>query len=106
MSDVAVKDFFAGLEQKLNAKPEMMSGVNCVVQFLVDNFACNVSIKESRAVVAEGRAKSADCTITVSEKDFIDIISGKLQGQLAFMTGRLKVSGNMNLALRLGSLLM
>ncbi|HOH43646.1 MAG TPA: SCP2 sterol-binding domain-containing protein [Candidatus Hydrogenedentes bacterium] len=35
--------------------------------------------------------------------DFLDLVSGKLNGQTAFLTGKLKVKGDMTLALKLQS---
>jgi len=105
MSDITVKGFFEKLSPALNAKPQALSGLDCVFQFLVGNFAYNVLIKEDKATVAEGAAPSPDCTVTITENDFIDLVSGKLNGQMAFFTGKLKVVGNINLALRLGSLI-
>jgi len=46
-------------------------------------------------------SKPADCTITISDDDFIDLASGKLQGMNAFTSGRLKVQGNVMLTMRL-----
>ena len=47
----------------------------------------------------------AQCTLTVAEGDFVDMINGKLNPQMAFMSGRLKIAGDMGLALKLGSIL-
>ena len=103
MSDITVKGFFESLAPALNAKPEALSGMDCVFQFMVGNYAYNVLIKEGKAATAEGAALAPDCTVTIAESDFIDLLSGKLNGQMAFLTGKLKVAGNINLALRLGS---
>ena len=37
--------------------------------------------------------------------DFVDMMNGKLNGQMAFMTGKLKVAGDMGLAMKLQTLL-
>ena len=105
MSDITVKGFFEKLAPVLNSKPESLTGMNCVFQFMVGNFSYNVLIKEGEAVVSEGAAASPNCTVTMNENDFIDLLTGKLNGQMAFFTGKLKVVGNINLALRLGSLI-
>ena len=40
-------------------------------------------------------------TITMEASDYLDMVNGKLDGQTAFMTGKLKINGDMGLALKL-----
>ncbi len=47
----------------------------------------------------------ADVTLTLSQADLSSILSGDLNPQMAFMTGRLKVAGDMSLAMQLASVL-
>lgn len=47
----------------------------------------------------------ADCTIKLSLSDFEDLIAGELDPMSAFMTGRLKVEGDMTVAMALQQLL-
>jgi putative sterol carrier protein len=47
----------------------------------------------------------ADCTIRVSMQDFMDIASGNQNPQMAFMMGKLKVDGDMSVAMQLGKIL-
>lgn len=47
----------------------------------------------------------ADCTITMSKSDFDDLIAGELNPTAAFMQGKLKVDGDMSVAMSLSSLL-
>ena len=49
--------------------------------------------------------KAADCTITMDFGDFADLIGGKLDGMTAFMTGKLKIEGDMGVAMKLQSIL-
>lgn len=45
----------------------------------------------------------ADCTITVTKEDFIALASGALDPMMAFMSGKLKVAGDMSVAMSLQS---
>merc|ERR1711915_1130455 len=58
-----------------------------------------VDAKSGTGEVVYNSDKKADCTITMSDKDFPLLMSGKLNPQQAFMAGKLKVSGKMALAM-------
>ena len=45
-----------------------------------------------------------DCTITMAIDDFAEMLSGDLDGTTAYMTGRLKVAGDMGVAMKLAGL--
>lgn len=63
-----------------------------------------VDLKKGKGSLKEGDGK-ADCTIVMSDNDFADMVSGKLNGQKAFFQGKLKISGNMALAMKLQSIM-
>ena len=46
----------------------------------------------------------ADCTITISMDDFKDLIAGELNPTAAFMTGKIKVDGDLNSVMKFQSL--
>lgn len=48
--------------------------------------------------------KAADCTISVSQENFIKLVTGKLNPMMAFMGGKIKVDGDMSVAMKLQSL--
>jgi len=54
--------------------------------------------------VQTGTHDKPNITLTMKEGDYLDMINGKLNGQMAFMTGKLKIAGDMGLALKLQSL--
>lgn len=49
--------------------------------------------------------KPADCTIVVSKEDFEKMATGQLDGTMAFMQGKLKVNGDMSVAMKLQPLM-
>ncbi len=61
-------------------------------------------IKDARCQVSQGTSPAADITITISDENFVKLITGKLNGTMAFMTGKLKLKGDMSLAMRLSGL--
>lgn len=54
---------------------------------------------------ASADAGEADCIITASAETFQGLLAGDLSPTAAFMTGKLKVEGDMGLAMKLGSVL-
>ncbi|HEY1962557.1 MAG TPA: SCP2 sterol-binding domain-containing protein [Rhizomicrobium sp.] len=61
--------------------------------------------KSTPNTVTDGEGKSADCTITVGLDTFEKMVKGELDGTSAFMQGKLRVAGDMGLAMRLGPVL-
>lgn len=65
---------------------------------------------EDGVVVVDGQTVTtqdagADCTITISKDDFIALTSGDLNPTSAFMSGKLKVAGDMSIAMQLSQVL-
>lgn len=60
-------------------------------------------------VLADGTAghedRVTDCTIRISQDNLVKLLTGKLNPMTGVMMGKLKVSGDMSVALKLGSLL-
>ena len=61
--------------------------------------------KSTPNTVTDGEGKGADCTISVSLSDFEKMAKGELDGTSAFMQGKLRVAGDMGLAMKVGPIL-
>jgi putative sterol carrier protein len=61
--------------------------------------------KSTPNTVTDGAGKNADCTISVALSDFEKMVKGELDGTSAFMQGKLRVAGDMGLAMKLGPIL-
>jgi len=55
--------------------------------------------------VVDNEDSDADCTVAMSFEDFQAIRDGTLNSQMAFMSGKLQVQGDMSLAMQLSSVL-
>jgi putative sterol carrier protein len=105
MHEPTVAGFFEALEPKLNENPSRLGDMNCVYRFDIGEESYSVCIKEGQATVEKGGTTVAHCTVMMAREDFLDLIAGRINGQVAFLTGKLKVAGDMNLALKLGELI-
>ncbi len=103
------KDILGNLEKKIAAAdPAKMKGVSAVYQFELsgDNGGTfHVTVDDGNATVVEGAHDSPSITITMAAEDFDAMLEGKLNATSAFMAGKLKVKGDMSLAMKLQSLL-
>ncbi len=53
----------------------------------------------------EGAGDNPNVTILMADNDFVDLMEGKLNATSAFMAGKLKVKGDMSLAMKLQSVI-
>jgi len=89
---------------------ELVGKVNGVYHFKLTNGpdgavkSWNVNLKDGNGFVKCEVPTKADCTITLSDEDCMNLFAGKLNPQQAFMTGKLKISGNMAFAMKLSVL--
>nr|XP_039260753.1 non-specific lipid-transfer protein-like isoform X1 [Styela clava] len=61
--------------------------------------------KAAKGSLELNSGKKAECTMTISDADLFDLMSGKLNPNTAFFSGKLKVSGNMGLAMRVQNIM-
>ncbi len=47
----------------------------------------------------------AECTIDISRENLLELVKGELNPTMGFMQGKLKIDGNMGVAMKLGQLL-
>ncbi len=85
--------------------PEKATGINAVVQFKFTGTEpgnWNATINEGKCTVAEGIPQSKPTmTLTADSADYIKIFTGELDGMQAFMQGKIKLAGDLNLAMKL-----
>lgn len=55
--------------------------------------------------IGEGAIENPGCTVTMSAADFQAMVAGKLNPTAAFMSGKLKIKGDMGLAMKLQQLI-
>jgi putative sterol carrier protein len=97
------KDFFEKLLPS-RFKPEKAAGIDVTVQVNITGSNGGdwvVTIKDQKLEYKKGTHPSPTLELKMEEADFMDLMNGKMSGEKAFITGKLKFKGNIGLALRL-----
>lgn len=80
------------------------SGTDCTIQFNCSQ-PVHAVVKNGACAVVDGVSSAADVTITMEDDDLVALMKGELNGMTAFMTGKLKIEGDMGVAMKLQSIL-
>jgi len=105
MGIASVKDVFDRVPERFNATAA--KGINAVMQFDISGEGggnWNVTVKEGTCQVQEGKAASPTVTLTMSSETWLAMVNKELNGMQAFMTGKLKLTGDIMLAQRIPDL--
>ena len=88
-------------------KPEIAGNLSATYVFDISGQKggkWTLDIKDGKCELNTGSASSPSVTISISDQDWMAIRNGKLNSQMAFMMGKLRVAGDMGLAMKLQSM--
>ena len=98
----SVKEFFDGLSSGVDSAKT--AGMTNSYLFDIDGAGqWVVRVNDGEVEVSEGEG-DADTTISTSEENFLAISRGELNPTTAYMTGKLKIKGDMGAAMKLQKL--
>ncbi|MET0561765.1 MAG: SCP2 sterol-binding domain-containing protein [Gaiellaceae bacterium] len=93
------QEFFEALPSRVT--PDRIEGMNNTYVFDIEGAGVwTVAVADGAITVNEG-ASDADCTFSASEETFEKIASGEQNATTAYMTGKLKIKGDMGAAMKL-----
>jgi putative sterol carrier protein len=96
------QEFFAGLEGRVDRSKT--AGMTNSYVFEIDGAGTwKVDVDDGDVKVTEGGG-DADATISATEETFEQIASGDMNATTAYMTGKLKIKGDMGAAMKLQKL--
>ena len=96
------REFFEELKTKID--PSRTAGQRASYRFDVAGAGnWHVDIDDGDVQITESDA-DADCVIETSEENFMRIVRGQQSPTTAYMTGKVKVKGDVGLAMRLRDL--
>ena len=105
MKPTSVQEFFRCLPQNFDA--EAAEGLAAVYQFDLSGSQggqYQLTIEDGVCSVQEGTHPNPHVVFSMSGEDCLGVLSGRLDGASIFMSGRVRVSGDLGLALQLKSL--
>ena len=96
------KEFFESLETRVD--PAKAKGMTASYKFNIDGAGSwNVDVDDGKVTVIENGGE-ADTTISTSDETFMKIAKGEQNPTAAYMSGKLKVSGDLGQAMKLQKL--
>ncbi len=84
--------------------PEKAPGLDAVIQFKFTGAEAGnwyATIKNDKVEVEQGEHAAPKMTLSADSSDYIKIFTGELDGMQAFMQGKIKLAGDLNLAMKL-----
>jgi putative sterol carrier protein len=105
MRPAGIKDFFKQLPSKLDV--EAAEDVDAVYQFDLSGAHGGqyvVTIRGGACQVREGRHEDPHVILSMAGEDCVKVLNGELSGPAAAMSGRIRISGDMGLAMQLRAL--
>jgi putative sterol carrier protein len=102
----SAKEIFAAMPSRFNRNAAI--GISAIYGFDLTGDGggkWHVIIQNEQCLVRNGATGFSSVTIKMSAQDYVDMYTGKLDGNTAFMSGKMKIAGEMGLVLRMQSLL-
>jgi 3-hydroxyacyl-CoA dehydrogenase/3a,7a,12a-trihydroxy-5b-cholest-24-enoyl-CoA hydratase len=84
---------FDAISAHVSRNPELTK-INMVYQFNLSGPDSSWVIDLKAGKVSSGKAEKADCTLALTNADWLDMVSGKADSMKLFQGGKLKITGN------------
>ncbi len=99
-------DVFVAIRDYIEKNPELSAKVQTVFGWKLTgpDSAWTIDLKSGKGAVVEGLQGAPDCTLELSNDDFMAMTSGKADPQQLYMGGKLKITGNVMASMKLGFL--
>lgn len=93
------------ITEQMRARVGAGAGLNKSVKFDFGGDGVVRIDDAAKPAVVDNQDLPVDCAVKVTMNDFLEIAAGKQNAQMAFMMGKLKVEGDMSVAMQLGKIL-
>ncbi len=87
--------------------PEKAGNTSAAIQFDLTGDQAGkrfIKIADGHATSGQGEVDNPNLTLVADSRDFVRIFTGQMDPTAAFMSGKLKIKGDMGLAIRMQSM--
>lgn len=105
MAFSSAAEVFEALKGRFN--PANAAGVDAVFQFHIAGERggqWQVAVRDGQCAIESGTHDSPSVSLSLSDENWLKLVNGELGAMPAYMTGKLKATGNIMLATQLGKL--
>lgn len=107
---MSAEDFFNKVNKAAEASPDVASSMNAIFEFDITGdgggtYVLDFSDGKTSDFLSKEHSEDAQVTVHVAYTDWESILGGKLDATAAFMTGKIKVDGDLSLAMKLPKIL-
>jgi len=103
-------DFFTRINEAATKDPERATAIDCCYQFNVSGdgggtYTLNLKPGVTSGFLSNEPSADANCVISVAAADWAAIVAGEMDAMTAFMSGKVKVDGDLSQAMKLPKLM-
>jgi 3-hydroxyacyl-CoA dehydrogenase/3a,7a,12a-trihydroxy-5b-cholest-24-enoyl-CoA hydratase len=98
---------------RIGTQPELTKQINAIFQLnilkdkkQVSQWTVDMKVSPAKAYAGPCQGGKPGVTVTMEDSDLMDVATGKLAGPKAFLSGKMKLKGNIMLAQKLGTIFM
>ena len=103
-----IDEVFKMIDAALKEDPSRSQGLDAVYQFNLsgdEEGTYQVVLRPDGSYAGAGELETSNCTLSMESEDFKKLVQGEMNGTQAFLSGKLRIDGDMGLALRLQDVL-
>lgn len=108
LQEMNMQEVWAEIDKQLSENGQPIAGMSASYSFELDGDEggmFGLTFSDGQFETIQGDPGEVDCALKMSVKNFKKLLAGDLNSTASFMMGKLKVKGNIGLALKLENVL-